>query len=436
MPSSHKRPAHFDAANPADISGSHLDRWDNIVKDAHKDGVTVLFDVMGGAPLWATGHGAPKEQGLLPVGAVRQPVRAVRARARHRYSGDYDPKTHKLAPGNRADLPAVTSWSIWNEPDYGPSLAPQGLPGHLRSITPPRCTASSWTPDGLPCTSPVTRRHDSVRELAPRGENNWGVFSGMKPLVFLRSMYCVDSHYRPLRGTAASDRGCPTTSAGSRGSGPPTRPCSGPAASATTRTCAGTRPTMRNSPDPAYTSLGEIGNLEHALDRVQAVYGSRTRFPIYDTEFGYLTSPPKHDNQIESGNVKYPWVSQKTAADYLNWAEYIHWHDPRIASFAQYLLYDPMPALKSNDWGSFASGLINYGPREIPKATYYAWRMPIYMPVTSTRSGEASSVWGCVRPAPFALEDTGQPQMAQIQFAPGSSSSFTTIESVIGGECR
>ena len=59
-------------------------------------------------------------------------------------------------------------------------------------------------------------------------------------------------------------------------------------------------PNHELDPDPTngsitadYTSLGVIGNLGRALDRLQRVYGSDTRFPIYDTEFGYITSPPK-----------------------------------------------------------------------------------------------------------------------------------------------
>jgi hypothetical protein len=43
-------------------------------------------------------------------------------------------------------------------------------------------------------------------------------------------------------------------------------------------------------------------------------------------------------------------------------------------------------------------------------------------------------VWGCVRPATFAAADTGQPQSAEIQFAPGSSGSFTTLRSVQVGQ--
>ena len=122
-------------------------------------------------------------------------------------------------PGDAGDLPRVSFWSIWNEPDYGPSLAPQGVPGDLTVENSPRMYRrlldAAWAALQASGHTPAT---DTILfgELAPRGAKRWGVFSGMKPLVFLRALYCVDSRYRPLRGTAARVRGCPTTAAGSR----------------------------------------------------------------------------------------------------------------------------------------------------------------------------------------------------------------------------
>jgi hypothetical protein len=188
-------------------------------------------------------------------------------------------------------------------------------------------------------------------------------------------------------------------------------------------------PNREEQPDPQYSSLAEIGNLERAADRLQRVYGSGRRMPIWDTEFGYITTPPKHDNQYEPNKPHHqPWPSQARAADYLNWAEYISWRNPRIASFFQYLFHDPLPALRSNDWGGFASGLLNYNYS--PKTTYAAWRLPIFMPRTSGRRGRALEVWGCVRPAHYAIVDTGEPQTAEIQFAPRSGGGYTTLQSV------
>jgi hypothetical protein len=439
-PNSTRAPRGFDASDPAAYPESNWKVWDAIVTDAQRDGITVDLDVMGGAPRWALGPGRPagnKNPNWEPSSsAYGQFVRAVATR----YSGNYGPAEQELDPGNPGDLPRVDFWSIWNEPDYGPSLAPQGVPGDLTVENSPRMYRrlldAAWSALQAAGHTPVT---DTILfgELAPRGESRWGVFSGMKPLVFLRALYCVDSGYRELRGTAARLRGCPTTRAGSRrfrAQHPALFAASGVSDHPYMRWYA---PNHELNPDPTngsptadYTTLGVIGNLSRALDRLQRVYGSHTRFPIYDTEFGYITSPPKRSPDPGShGKVLY--VSSATAAYYMNWAEYISWRNPRVRSFAQYLLYDPLRPLKSNDWGGFASGLLSWNG--VPKATYDAWSLPIYVPVTSARPGQPLQVWGCVRPAQFGAHDTGATQTAQIQFAQTASGPFTTIQNVTLG---
>jgi hypothetical protein len=148
------------------------------------------------------------------------------------------------------------------------------------------------------------------------------------------------------------------------------------------------------------------------------VYGSRRQLPLYDTEFGYITNPPNHSA---------PFVSPAVASYYLNWAEYLSWRDPRLRSFSQYGLDDPTP-LRRVPYTLWSSGLFTYTGR--PKATYDAWRLPLYLPVTSTRRGRRLEVWGCARPASSATLDTQQPQVVQVQFAPGGSSSYATFATV------
>ena len=193
-------------------------------------------------------------------------------------------------------------------------------------------------------------------------------------------------------------------------------------------------PNREWSPDPYYhtstadySSLGDIGQLERAEDRLLRVYGSGRHLPIWDTEFGYITDPPHRHND-------YPWVSPSTAAFYINWAEYIHWRDPRIASYDQYLLQDPLPALKSNDYGGFASGLISYGGT--PKADYYSYRLPLFLPTTSTRRGRSLEVWGCIRPARAALLQGLGPQTADIQVGPGSNPGNAAFKTVATATVR
>jgi hypothetical protein len=436
-----RRPPHgFNASDPAAYPAANWRLWDEIVTDAHRDGITVDFDLMGGAPNWALGPGRPAgntNQNWKPsASAFGAFVRAVGAR----YSGSYDPARGGLVPGDPNDLPRVDFWTIWNEPDYGPSLAPQGVPGNITVENSPRMYRSlvdaAWS--GLQATGHDTST-DTIAwgELAPRGESYWGVFSGMKPLTFLRALYCVDSRYRPLRGGAARVRGCPTTASASRrfrAQNPALFAASGVTDHPYMRWYP---PNRELDPDPTnhsstsdYSSLGVIGNLTRALDRLQRAYGSNTRFPVYDTEFGYITSPPKRSPDPTS-SVRVVYLSPAIAAYYTNWAEYLSWRNPRIRSFQQYLLQDPLKPTRANDWGGFASGLLTWGGAQ--KATYYAWRLPLYLPSTRTRRGRSLEVWGCIRPVQFAFTDTGSPQTAQIQFAPKSSGQYAPIQTVTTG---
>ena len=434
-PGSAHAPLGFNASDPAAYPAANWKLWDEIVRDAVRDGLTVDLDVMGGAPRWALGPGRPRgntnpnwEPSPAAYGAFVQAV-AIR------YTGDYNPRSGAAQAGASGDLPRVNFWSIWNEPNYGPSLAPQGVPGDLTVENSPRMyrrlVDAAWA--GLEAAGHIPAT-DTILfgEFAPRGENRWGVFSGMTPITFLRALYCVGSSYRELRGKAARVRGCPTTPAGSRrfaAQHPALFDTTGIADHPYTRWYP---PNVEDNPDPTngvstsgYASLAVIGNLVHALDRVQRVYGSSMRFPIWSTEFGYMTSPPKHSPDPGSrGKVLY--VSPATAAAYDNWAEYVSWRNPRLRSFAQYGLYDPVRPARSNDWGGFASGLESFAG--MPKATYAAWRLPLFLPVTSARRGRSLVVWGCLRPGRYA--PLVAPQTAQIQFAPGRSRAFTTIQSV------
>jgi hypothetical protein len=424
-------PRGFNASNPAAYPAARWKLWDAIATSAQNDGISVDFDLMGGAPRWAQGPGRPKgnqnDNWEPSAGAFGAFVRAIGTR----YSGTYVP------PGASAPLPRVSFWTVWNEPDYGPSLAPQGVPGHLTIENSPRMYRglldAAW--GGLNASGHHTST-DTIAwgELAPRGESFWGVFSGMKPLTFLRALYCVDSRYRQLRASAAQARGCPTTAAASRrfrAQHPALFSASGVTDHPYMRWYT---PNHEQNPDPVnhsstaeYSSLGVIGNLTRALDRLQQVYGSPTRFPIYDTEFGYITSPPKKSPD-PTASVKVIYLSPDKAAGYMNWAEYLSWRNPRLKSIEQYLLYDPFRPTRANDYGGFASGLLTWNG--VQKATYDAWRLPLYLPVTTERNGHALEVWGCVRPALFGAMDSGSPQTADIQFAPRSTGQYTTVDTV------
>jgi hypothetical protein len=148
------------------------------------------------------------------------------------------------------------------------------------------------------------------------------------------------------------------------------------------------------------------------LDRLNGVYGSHTHFPLWDTEYGYRTKPPDpHEG-----------VSPATGAYYINWSEYLSYKMARLYSYSQYGLVDPPPP------GFFDSGLVN--PDGSHKPGYDAYRMPLFLPTTSTRAGHKIEIWGGARPAGYAKLDTGQKQNVQIQFQRGASGPWQTIGTV------
>jgi hypothetical protein len=244
----------------------------------------------------------------------------------------------------------------------------------------------------------------------------------MKPLVFLRSLYCVDSRYRQLRGSTARAQGCPTTSDGSRSfvrQHPALFSASGFADHPYEQASAPNRPTYLcgrslcvGRSDADFTDLPEVPRLERALDRLNRAYGSHTRLPVWSTEYGFRTRPPDpHEG-----------VSQATAAAYMNWAEFLSYHQSRLFSYSQYKLRDFPPPLY------FDTGIENPGGSHKPG--YDAYRMPIFLPVTSTRRGRKLEVWGAVRPASYAKLDTGRSQSVQIQFQAGARGAWRTVETV------
>ena len=136
-------------------------------------------------------------------------------------------------------------------------------------------------------------------------------------------------------------------------------------------------------------------------------------------------------DELKHDTTTRPYLSPSTAAYYDNWAEYLSWRNSRIVSFMQYPLQDPGPHASS--YNGFASGLLTYTGRQKP--AYDAFRLPLFLPVTSTRRGRSLEVWGDVRPSDYAKLDTGVSQVALIQFQANSRGAFKTVKKVsVGGQ--
>lgn len=413
-PAGRRPPASFAAADPGAYPASGWAPFDAIVRAAKPRGIKVFLSLEGPAPLWATAPGAPRN--APEGGGGWEPSAAAYGRFVHavgqRYSGHYVPA------GTASRLPRVTMWSLWNEPNDGPQLAPQAIDRSTVEVSAVRYRQLLRT--GWPALQATGHGGDTILigELAPYGQTgpgDPGTFGEMVPLRFVRALYCVDGSLRPLRGTAAALRGCPTTAAGSRqfaaeypalfrASGFAVHPYPGP-----TRV----PPTTVFPASPDFVNLATLPKLERVLDTVTAEYGASRRFPLYSTEYGYFTDPP-----FSAG------APMAVAADYLNWAEYISWSNPRVMAFDQYLLSDPPGTSPSKfDTGlQFSSGA--------PKPTYAAWRMPIYLPHTRQPSGSSLEVWGCVRPAPYAKADTGRAQTVRIEEQTGGAGGYKLVKSL------
>ncbi len=420
-PKARQPPRGFDAADPAAYPAASWAPYDRIVRFAHTEGIEPDFLLTGGAPLWATGPGAPASERASGAwkpspGAYEAFVTAVGTR----YSGHYTP------PGASSPLPAVHFWEIWNEPNWGPSLQPQLALSPVRIVSARRYRRlmdAAW--GALQSTG---HRGDTIviGSLSPRGvivppqSALAAAVDVSSPLGFTRALYCVDKSMRPLRGSVAVQAGCPTTAAASgrfaaqhpalfaaSGYGIHPYPVDLP-------------PTEADVADPDSVEFSQIPHLMSTLDGARSAYGLHGPMSIYNTEYGYITHPP---------NVGTEYPSPVTAARYLNWAEYLTWRNPRLATTMQYLLYDPPPgASPVFGAGGFATGLLFADGR--PKTTFYAYRMPIFLPNSRTGRGKPLELWGCVRPAHNAYLDTQQQQYVQIQFRPAAGGAFRTLKSV------
>lgn len=411
---------HFNASDPGAYPAANWAALDQVVRTANSDGIRLMITVAGHVPRWAFGPNEPSDPQQL-LGAWKpsaseygQFVHAVATR----YSGHYQ------------GLPAVHAWELYNEPNFGQDLSPQSVGSVITSADMYRSmVASSWS--ALQATG---HGHDTILigALSAHGENNPNVFGEAKPLQFMRELYCLDSSYHFFRGSAARTRGCPSSAAKFRKQNPGLFNASGfsihpyPLGADMT-----VPPNRTRTPDKDYATFVQLPNVIKALDKSLGADGSHKHYAVWNTEYGYVSDPPRTDG-----------VSVSNQAYYLNWAEYLSWKNPRIVSFMQFLLADPNPNVGVVRCGGFASGLLfNPAPPTIggcggpytpgaPKPAYDAWRLPLYLPQTSTRRGKTLEVWGCVRPAQYALRDTHSPQVGHIQFASSGSTAYSDIATV------
>ena len=423
-------------SSPAAYPPGSWARYDRIMLASQKSGVGVLFSVTGPGPAWST-EGVKCERPGPFIGCeegVFQPdpdeFRDFVTAAGTRYSGSYalepprDPDDGDLGlpgidnmgeppPPEPVILPRVDHWSVWNEPNFPAWLLPiwrankpkraadmvPASPAHYR-----RLVDSAYA--GLDATG---HGGDTILigETAPRGAKNpRQLGKAMMPAEFVRELFCVTPRHRPYSGRAARLRECPATGAEQlrfvrdhaglfRAQGWAHHPYSLDAG--TWRV-----PTWRH-PLRDNVSIGSLDRLTRTLDRSTAAWTlSSPSKAIWMTEYGYQTTPPDPTAGVA------PARQGSLGA----WGEFLAYRNPRVASFAQFLLFDdkPVAGLADSDsrrWVTWQSGL--FTAEAAPKPHFRDFRLPLHV----VSRGREARVFGALRPAATSTTLT-----SEIQFAP------------------
>jgi hypothetical protein len=186
-------------------------------------------------------------------------------------------------------------------------------------------------------------------------------------------MACVDSHYRPFKGSAAKKRGCTGRFRKIPGTGVAYHPY----------TYAGGPDVRQRNADDA--SIGELGRVARAVDalnrRHRLVHG---RLPIWITEFGFQTDPP---DVFQSAIKKVP--------GFMGESEWLAYKSSRVLSYSQYPLVDDPVGTGAQKYAGFQSG-IRFVDGAAKKGVYQAFQMPFYV---RARGSARAEVFGGVRAA-------------------------------------
>jgi hypothetical protein len=323
----------FTATDPGAYPGFFP--YDDLVARAVARGFRVMLTLAPDAPRWATAGGRGRNYKI----SAKEFAAFARAVGR-RYSGDY------------GGLPAVSYWSIWNEPNHIFFVSPRAQAPRIY-----RRMVALGVP-ALRATAPKGAKI-FVGELAPVGTAT----KVIGPLRFLRGWLCLNKRFKKKRsGACRHFKKVRANGFAHHPYGPTTRV-----------------PARRD-----IVNMLAIRRLGSALDKAARAGRIPRRLPIYNTEFGYQTNPPD------------PFVSTSLSrqAELLNVLEEFSYRYPRLKSYSQYLLFDDVARSGSSAlrWAGFQTGLSFASGKAKP--SFDAYKLPL---VVKRRRGGVS-IWGRVRP--------------------------------------
>jgi hypothetical protein len=231
----------------------------------------------------------------------------------------------------------------------------------------------------------------------------------------VRELYCLNRRFQPYHGRQARRRGCPTTAA-SRARFTSYHPGLFKAGGWAHHGYSLHYAPTYHHPDRQSVTIGDIPRLTRTLDRVLGRWGQADqKLDVWITEHGYQTDPPD----------PYSTVSQRTQARWITQADFLMSLNDRVASVAQFLLYDDRPRARFRNkpkqrksyWGTWQSGLLTATGRRKP--AFDAYRLPLWV---ARSRGRQVRVWAQYRPgAP------GAALTARIEFLPRGASDWSEL---------
>jgi hypothetical protein len=286
--------------------------------------------------------------------------------------------------------PRVTTWSIWNEPNYGSFLQPQWENGRP---TAPRLYRG-LVRAALRGLRASGHENDVVLlgETSPVGVAQRGTTTPMRPAQFIRELLCLDRDLLPVDGPGCGFGG---SSGRLEVSGYAHHPY--PIVS----------PPDEPAPHFDDIKLADRDKLTRILDAAAGHGRVPPELPVWYTEFGYQTPP----DPVRG-------IPLATHAAWLARAERLTFFDPRVAAMTQFQMRDDPPRayLRRDDpsyWGTYQAGLRFADGRVKP--AYDAYRLALDAP-PRVAPGERLRLWGFVRAG-----RNGESQRVQLELkAPGS----------------